>query len=59
MDVLNLVAQLRVERSQSGTKSFVPPGIPKQMKGIKSVEAEANAIRTKLARKREEEGVHF
>lgn len=50
MDMLNLVAQLRVERSKSGIKAFVPPGIEKQMEGIRMEESEATARKVEAAR---------
>ena len=59
MDLLNLVAQIRMERSKSGTKAFVPPGIKKQMEGIQGEEAEALRRRIDAANSMKDKGVRF
>ena len=54
MDIMGLVGQLRVERSKSGTKSFVPPGTEKQMLNLRQEEHEDLERRREIAK-----GVRF
>jgi len=59
MDIFNVIGQLRVERSESGTKSFVPPGIEKQMLNLRHDEHADMERRQEIAEGIQTEGVKW
>lgn len=49
MDIFNVIGQLRAERSETGTKSFVPPGTEKGMLNLRQGEFDDADRRRKIA----------